>query len=87
MQIELFNASWLIASIPLGLAAFEYPIAYPDSPEYAWLWLGFGIFLWSPMVALTLCRLFFLGPLPDSQRATLFLLMSTGAILTAAIDV
>ena len=85
MQFELFNASWLIASIPLGLAAFEYPIAYPDSPEYAWLWLGFGIFLWSLMVALTLCRLFFLGPLPDSQRATLFLLMSTGAIFTAAI--
>ena len=85
MQFELLNASWLIASIPLGLAAFEYPIVYPDSAEYAWLWLGFGIFFWSLMVALTLCRLFFLGPLPDSQRPTLFLLMSTGAIFTAAI--
>jgi hypothetical protein len=40
---------------------------------------------WAVLAALILVRLIFGPPLPDSQRATLFLLISTAALATAAI--
>ena len=85
MQFEVLNASWLISVIVMIVAAFEVPQVYPDLSELAWLWLAFGLFLWAMFVGLVLVRLFFTPPLPDSQRATLFLLMSTAAIATAAV--
>ena len=85
LQFEILNASWLVAIIVLIIVAFELPQVYPDLAELAWLWLAFGLFMWAMLAALILVRLFFTAALPDSQRPTLFLLISTAAISTAAI--
>ena len=85
MTFELLNSSWLIAIIALIVVAFELPQVYPEWSELAWLWLAFGLFMWAVMVALILCRLIFTPPLPDAQRSTFFLVMSTGAVATAAV--
>ena len=82
---DVFNASWLIGIIIMMVTAFEVPIAYPDLAELAWLWLAFGLFMWFIIMILVFARLFFGAPLPDSQRPTLFLMMSTCAIACAAI--
>ena len=85
MTFDIFNASWLIGVIIMMVSAFELPIAYPDLAELAWLWLAFGLFMWFIIMILVFARLFFSAPLPDSQRPTLFLMMSTCAIACAAI--
>ena len=85
MTFEALNASWLLSVIVLIVSAFELPQVYPELSELAWLWLGFGLFMWAIIVALIFVRLIFTAPLPDAQRPTLFLLISTAAIATAAI--
>ena len=84
-SFDLFNASWLIGIIVMIIAALELPIAYPELAELAWLWLAFGLFMWFIFMILLFARLFFSAPLPDSQRPALFLMMSTGAIGSAAL--
>lgn len=85
ISFELFNATWLIVPIVMTVASFELPILYPDLSELSWLMLGPGILIWGILIALTFCRLWFGPPLPDSQRYTLFLLMSTAGLTTAAV--
>ena len=85
MTFDVFNASWLIGIIIMMVSAFELPIAYPDLAELAWLWLSLGLFMWFIIMIFIFARLFFSSPLPDSQRPTIFLMMSTCAIACAAI--
>ena len=85
LTYDVLNASWLIGVIIMMVSAFELPIAYPDLAELAWLWLAFGLFMWFIIMIFVFARLFFSTPLPDSQRPTLFLMMSTCAIACAAI--